>query len=95
MNGTQLVEKLDEIATLVRRKEFERLLLIDKNKRLKKQLPEGMRGCTILFKECEEGHGRLTAANWVDHGCQQCEIERLQRQADCVVCDKCGWCRDA
>jgi len=50
--------------------------------RLRAQLPEGMGHCTILFKECEKGHGRLTAANWVQHGCQTCEIEGLREDAE-------------
>lgn len=41
------------------------------------QLPEGMKHCTILFKECEKGHGRLTATNWVQHGCPTCERDKL------------------
>jgi hypothetical protein len=45
---------------------------------LKSQLPEGMKHCTIEFKECEKGHGRLIATNWIDYGCQQCKIERLR-----------------
>jgi hypothetical protein len=49
--------------------------------RLRAQLPAGMQDCTIQFKECQLGHGRLTATNWVDHGCQQCEIERLRAYA--------------
>lgn len=46
--------------------------------RLTWQLPEGMEHCTIQFKECEKGHGWLTATNWVQHGCSTCEIERLR-----------------
>ncbi len=46
--------------------------------RLQGQLPEGMKHCTIQFKECEKGHGRLTATNWIDHGCPHCAIERLR-----------------
>jgi hypothetical protein len=45
------------------------------------QLPAGMEHCTIQFKECEQGHGRLTATNWVDHGCPYCEIAALQLKA--------------
>lgn len=41
------------------------------------QLPEGMQHCTIQFKECERGHGWLTATNWVQHPCQQCLIGAL------------------
>jgi hypothetical protein len=48
--------------------------------RLKAQLPEGMQECTIRFIECPVGHGRLTAANWVDHGCDTCERNRLKAQ---------------
>lgn len=53
------------------------------------QLPDEMKYCTILFIKCEKGHGRLTATNWIDHGCQQCEIAalhaRLERASDPVV----------
>ena len=51
--------------------------LCAENERLKSQLPEGMEHCTILFKECPKGHGRLTATNWVQHDCMICENERL------------------
>src|SRR6185436_14415139 len=44
------------------------------------QLPVGMEHCTIVFKECEHGHGRLTAKNWIDHGCQTCEINGLKQE---------------
>jgi len=47
---------------------------------LQAQLPAEMPGCTILFKECEKGHGRLTATNWIDHGCGTCTLESLQAQ---------------
>jgi multidrug resistance efflux pump len=47
---------------------------------LQAQLPEKMQHCTIVFKECEKGHGRLTATNWIDHGCDTCRIE--QRTAE-------------
>ena len=50
--------------------------------RLRAQLPDGMQYCTIQFLECEKGHGRLTATNWVKHGCDTCEIERLQEIVD-------------
>lgn len=46
--------------------------------RITMQLPEGMQHCIIQFKECEKGHGRLTATNWIDHGCASCQIERLR-----------------
>lgn len=46
--------------------------------RLTAQLPEGMKHCTIQFKECEKGHGRLIATNWIDHGCPHCERERVR-----------------
>lgn len=41
------------------------------------QLPEGMKHCTIIFKECDKGHGWLTATNWVQHGCPKCEFDRI------------------
>lgn len=49
----------------------------DEIERLQRQLPEGMGHCTIRFLQCEKGHGRLTADNWIDHGCQHCEVARL------------------
>lgn len=47
------------------------------NERLLSQLPEGMKDCTILFKQCEKGHGEFTAVNWQDHACPYCQIDRL------------------
>jgi hypothetical protein len=44
---------------------------------LHSQLPDEMQHCTIRFLECERGHGRLTATNWVPHPCSTCEIDRL------------------
>lgn len=49
---------------------------------LEAQLPDEMQGCTVLFKECEKGHGRLTATNWVQHECLACESleQQIKRQ---------------
>lgn len=44
---------------------------------LERQLPDGMKHCTILSKECEKGHGWLTATNWVQYGCPTCERDAL------------------
>jgi len=60
-------EHLDKVETLEERV-----------KDLEGQLPEGMQNCTILFKECDLGHLWLTATNWIQHGCQQCKIEKLE-----------------
>src|SRR3990167_5516727 len=50
------------------------------------RLPETMKDCTILFFECEKGHGRLTATNWIQHGCYFCRIAELEAQlAGCIV----------
>jgi hypothetical protein len=38
------------------------------------QLPPTMQDCTIVFKECDLGHGWLTARNWVPFGCPTCEL---------------------
>ena len=43
------------------------------------RLPEGMKECTILFKECAAGHGWLTATNWVQHDCSQCKLDAAQQ----------------
>lgn len=56
--------------------------LVQEIERLRGQLPEGMQDCTIQFKECEQGHGRLTATNWVQHDCPWCSIAIL-RAAKC------------
>jgi len=47
---------------------------------LEAQLPDGMKDCTIVFKECEKGHGTLTATNWVQHECATCKIAELEAQ---------------
>lgn len=47
-------------------------------RKLRSQLPEEMQDCTILVKQCELGHGWLTAANWVQHGCPTCTINCLK-----------------
>lgn len=58
-----------------------------------------MKHCTIVFKECERGHGWLTATNWVQHGCWVCERdhlrEKLKEQQSCDQCGRslfCGTC---
>jgi prefoldin subunit 5 len=48
---------------------------------LARRLPEGMKDCTIRFLKCEKGHGRLTADNWVDHGCYVCQLADAERRA--------------
>lgn len=45
---------------------------------LEAQLPDGMKDCTIVFRECDKGHGRLTATNWVQHSCFVCRINELE-----------------
>lgn len=53
---------------------------------LKAQLPDGMQHCTIKFIECEKGHGRLTATNWIDNGCSKCRIDELEAEVDELKC---------
>lgn len=48
--------------------------------RLRAQLPDGMKHCSIQFKSCEKGHGWLTATNWVQHSCPTCEIASLRER---------------
>lgn len=47
---------------------------------LRTQLPPTMQDCTIRFRECPVGHGWLTAKNWIQHDCAQCEIEQTQTE---------------
>ena len=44
--------------------------------------PVEMPGCKIRFRECEKGHGWLTADNWVDHGCQTCALQSEKARAN-------------
>jgi hypothetical protein len=44
------------------------------------QFPEGMKRCTFELLECAKGHRRLTATNWIDHGCPTCAKEKLQEE---------------
>jgi hypothetical protein len=55
------------------------------------QLPPDMRHCTIVCKSCEQGHSWLTATNWLDFPCPQCEIERLRKSLR-VVPVEWKWC---
>ena len=48
--------------------------------RLRAQMPAEMKNCTIVFCKCPEGHGRLTATNWVQHSCLVCENKRLTKE---------------
>ncbi len=61
------------------------LSLCDEIERLRSQLPEGMKHCTIIAKECEKGHGWLTATNWVQHECPHCEQNRLRAALQAVA----------
>ncbi len=52
--------------------------LLAEVERLNDQLPDRMKRCTIQFKECERGHGWLTATNWIQRECQTCERDTLR-----------------
>lgn len=43
---------------------------------VRKQLPDGMKHCTIVFRKCPVGHGRLVGENWGDVGCPWCAVEK-------------------
>ena len=45
----------------------------------KAQIPDEMKHCTILFKQCALGHGWLTATNWVQQGCPTCKTAEADR----------------
>jgi hypothetical protein len=53
----------------------------DKAIRLESQLPEGMKHCTIVLRQCDAGHSSLTATNWIDHGCPHCRANALLERA--------------
>lgn len=42
------------------------------------QLPTDMKTCKITFTECKNGHGMLTAQNWVQHPCPWCKLAKLR-----------------
>jgi hypothetical protein len=48
--------------------------------KLLKQFPEGMEHCTFEVLECDVGHSRLHATNWIDHGCRVCAEKKLQKE---------------
>lgn len=50
----------------------------DRVAELEAQLPEGVKHCTIQFKSCPVGHGRLTATNWTQSECPSCRIAELE-----------------
>lgn len=49
---------------------------------LQSRLPEEMKDCTIVFEECEVGHGSLRGTNWIKTDCPWCEIERLKNKCN-------------
>ena len=78
-NYNQLVKDYDEV-----REQFleYRGLMEAQRDKLLAQLPETMQHCTILSKRCEKGHAWLTATNWFQYECQQCEFDRLEAERD-------------
>ncbi len=44
--------------------------------KVRSQLPDEMKDCEIRYVSCEVGHGRLAAANWIDHGCPHCKVDK-------------------
>jgi len=44
------------------------------------QLPDGMKDCTIIFKQCDIGHSWLTASNWIQFSCPTCKIHQLEAE---------------
>jgi len=70
-----------------------RTVLCKDIERLEAQFPAGMKHCTIVFKSCDKGHGRLTATNWIDSGCPTCQREELEAKLDAA--NKCAEIADA
>ena len=69
-------------------------MIIEQGSRLSSvlsQLPEEMQDCTIRFKKCEVGHGRLTADNWIDNGCHQCRLGDATRLLAFAVKEWAWW----
>lgn len=58
------------------------LHLLDTIRVMRGRMPEQMQDCTIVFEECEKGHGSLRGTNWIKQGCQQCRIDELERQLE-------------
>jgi len=48
---------------------------------LEAQFPKGMEHCTFEVIECDLGHSRLTAKNWIDHGCPWCKFMKIREIA--------------
>ena len=72
MDMRPITVRLRELATR------DRLEAADRIAALEAQLPAEMQDCTIRFIECEKGHGRLTATNWVQQPCHYCRIKALE-----------------
>lgn len=53
---------------------------------LESHRPDGFDGCTIMFRECDKGHGWLTAANWLPFSCPTCRIAELDDENDTLAC---------
>jgi hypothetical protein len=72
--------KADTIFIAAAREDVPRL--VARVRELKARLPEGMKECAILFKQCPVGHGWLTALNWVEHGCPTCALRKVEAERD-------------
>lgn len=59
--------------------------LVTERDALLAQLPEGMKGCTIIYKECGNGHGWLMAHNWTPHDCFMCQLEAISSRIDDTI----------
>lgn len=46
------------------------------------QLPEGMKNCTIVFEQCQIGHGSLRGKNWIKPECPWCQIDKLKKELE-------------
>jgi len=66
-------------------------LFVELARELERQLPDGMKHCTIVFKECDKGHGWLTATNWVQHGCPTCALEELRESLAYAISEADAW----
>ena len=78
-DSAHLVVESDDALSTARKTavENENAALRAKVEKLTAQLPPEMQNCTIRFVECVHGHGRLTAANWIDIGCETCVVSEL------------------
>lgn len=71
-------EALKALATTVDSMKVQQEIVVSQQRQIAACLP--WEGATIRFVECDKGHGKLTANNWLPTECPHCRIAALEAE---------------